>query len=156
MCALLTNLRVGMHSIKERAVVVDGQIVVRPIMVVALTYDHRLLDGREAVTFLGTSLLHCAALAFDGLLSPVNSQDPGLPGGSEENAACCIRGGGGEGMYSSGMRRGLSVDSLVRTPNACLRTFLPSLSHDILPPPPPTTSIAQLASSHIAGQLNSH
>ncbi|KAI0716045.1 dihydrolipoamide succinyltransferase [Cerioporus squamosus] len=42
----------GMHAIKERPVVVDGQIVVRPIMVVALTYDHRLLDGREAVTFL--------------------------------------------------------------------------------------------------------
>ena len=44
-----------MHAIKDRPVVVDGQIVVRPIMVVALTYDHRLLDGREAVTFLGTS-----------------------------------------------------------------------------------------------------
>ncbi|TFK20905.1 dihydrolipoamide succinyltransferase [Coprinopsis marcescibilis] len=42
----------GMHAIKERAVVVDGQIVIRPIMVVALTYDHRLLDGREGVTFL--------------------------------------------------------------------------------------------------------
>jgi 2-oxoglutarate dehydrogenase E2 component (dihydrolipoamide succinyltransferase) len=42
-----------MHSIKERPVVVNGQIVIRPIMVVALTYDHRLLDGREAVTFLG-------------------------------------------------------------------------------------------------------
>ncbi|ETW78086.1 hypothetical protein HETIRDRAFT_411257 [Heterobasidion irregulare TC 32-1] len=42
----------GMHAIKERPVVVNGQIVVRPIMVVALTYDHRLLDGREAVTFL--------------------------------------------------------------------------------------------------------
>ncbi|WWD15754.1 hypothetical protein CI109_100176 [Kwoniella shandongensis] len=42
----------GMHSIKEKPVVVDGQIVIRPIMVVALTYDHRLLDGREAVTFL--------------------------------------------------------------------------------------------------------
>ncbi|CAL1699158.1 unnamed protein product [Somion occarium] len=42
----------GMHTIKERAVVVNGQIVIRPIMVVALTYDHRLLDGREAVTFL--------------------------------------------------------------------------------------------------------
>ena len=34
---------------------VDGQIVIRPIMVVALTYDHRMLDGREAVTFLGES-----------------------------------------------------------------------------------------------------
>lgn len=44
---------VGMHTIKERPVVVNGQIVIRPIMVVALTYDHRLLDGREAVTFLG-------------------------------------------------------------------------------------------------------
>lgn len=43
----------GMHNITERAVVVDGQIVIRPIMTVALTYDHRLLDGREAVTFLG-------------------------------------------------------------------------------------------------------
>jgi 2-oxoglutarate dehydrogenase E2 component (dihydrolipoamide succinyltransferase) len=42
----------GMHAIKDRPVVVNGQIVVRPIMVVALTYDHRLLDGREAVTFL--------------------------------------------------------------------------------------------------------
>jgi len=42
----------GMHTVKDRAVVVDGQIVIRPIMIVALTYDHRLLDGREAVTFL--------------------------------------------------------------------------------------------------------
>lgn len=42
-----------MHSIKDKVVVVDDQIVIRPIMVVALTYDHRLLDGREAVTFLG-------------------------------------------------------------------------------------------------------
>jgi 2-oxoglutarate dehydrogenase E2 component (dihydrolipoamide succinyltransferase) len=42
-----------MHAIKEKPVVVNGQIVIRPIMVVALTYDHRLLDGREAVTFLG-------------------------------------------------------------------------------------------------------
>lgn len=45
----------GMHAIKEKPVVVNGQIVIRPIMVVALTYDHRLLDGREAVTFLGAS-----------------------------------------------------------------------------------------------------
>jgi 2-oxoglutarate dehydrogenase E2 component (dihydrolipoamide succinyltransferase) len=47
----------GMHAIKDRPVVVNGQIVIRPIMVVALTYDHRLLDGREAVTFLGPYLL---------------------------------------------------------------------------------------------------
>jgi len=42
----------GMHSIVDRATVVNGKIEIRPIMVVALTYDHRLLDGREAVTFL--------------------------------------------------------------------------------------------------------
>ena len=42
----------GMHRIEERAVVRDGQIVARPMMYVALTYDHRLIDGREAVTFL--------------------------------------------------------------------------------------------------------
>ncbi|KAF5310824.1 hypothetical protein D9619_008022 [Psilocybe cf. subviscida] len=42
----------GMHAINDKPVVRDGQIVIRPIMVVALTYDHRLLDGREAVTFL--------------------------------------------------------------------------------------------------------
>ena len=55
------TLPVGMHAIKERPVVVDGQIVIRPIMVVALTYDHRLLDGREAVTFLGACLLTTSA-----------------------------------------------------------------------------------------------
>lgn len=49
----------GMHTIKDRPVVVDGQIVIRPIMVVALTYDHRLLDGREAVTFLGENTTFC-------------------------------------------------------------------------------------------------
>lgn len=43
----------GMHAIKDKVVAVDGKVEIRPIMVVALTYDHRLLDGREAVTFLG-------------------------------------------------------------------------------------------------------
>ncbi|MCU0470474.1 MAG: 2-oxoglutarate dehydrogenase complex dihydrolipoyllysine-residue succinyltransferase [Arcicella sp.] len=42
----------GMHNIVERAVVVDGQIVVRPIMYVALSYDHRIIDGKESVSFL--------------------------------------------------------------------------------------------------------
>lgn len=42
----------GMHSIKERAVVVNGQVVVRPMMYIALSYDHRIIDGREAVSFL--------------------------------------------------------------------------------------------------------
>ncbi|MCF7988464.1 MAG: 2-oxoglutarate dehydrogenase complex dihydrolipoyllysine-residue succinyltransferase [Methylovulum sp.] len=48
-CAIL-----GMHAIKDRAVVENGQIVIRPIMYLALSYDHRLVDGREAVQFLVT------------------------------------------------------------------------------------------------------
>jgi len=42
----------GMHNIVERAMVVDGEIVIRPIMYVALSYDHRIIDGRESVGFL--------------------------------------------------------------------------------------------------------
>jgi 2-oxoglutarate dehydrogenase E2 component (dihydrolipoamide succinyltransferase) len=42
----------GMHKIEKRAVVVDDQIVIRPMMYVALSYDHRLVDGAQAVTFL--------------------------------------------------------------------------------------------------------
>lgn len=48
-CAIL-----GMHAIKDRPVVENGQVVVRPIMYLALSYDHRLVDGREAVQFLVT------------------------------------------------------------------------------------------------------
>ena len=44
----------GMHKIQERPVVVDGQIVIRPMMYLALSYDHRLIDGSEAVRFLIT------------------------------------------------------------------------------------------------------
>ncbi len=44
----------GMHKVQERPMVVDGQIVVRPMMYLALTYDHRIIDGREAVQFLVT------------------------------------------------------------------------------------------------------
>ena len=42
----------GMHNIVQRPVVEDGEIVVRPIMYVALSYDHRIIDGRESVSFL--------------------------------------------------------------------------------------------------------
>jgi 2-oxoglutarate dehydrogenase E2 component (dihydrolipoamide succinyltransferase) len=42
----------GMHKIQERPVAVDGQVVVRPMMYLALTYDHRIIDGRDAVQFL--------------------------------------------------------------------------------------------------------
>jgi 2-oxoglutarate dehydrogenase E2 component (dihydrolipoamide succinyltransferase) len=48
-CAIL-----GMHAIKERPIVENGQIVIRPIMYLALSYDHRLVDGRDAVQFLVT------------------------------------------------------------------------------------------------------
>ena len=42
----------GMHKIQERPVVIDGQIVVKPMMYVAVSYDHRIIDGRESVSFL--------------------------------------------------------------------------------------------------------
>ncbi|MBI5363772.1 MAG: 2-oxoglutarate dehydrogenase complex dihydrolipoyllysine-residue succinyltransferase [Planctomycetes bacterium] len=42
----------GLHAIQERPIALGGQVVIRPMMYVALTYDHRLVDGREAVTFL--------------------------------------------------------------------------------------------------------
>lgn len=44
----------GMHSIQQRPVVIEGEIVVRPMMYLALTYDHRIIDGKEAVQFLVT------------------------------------------------------------------------------------------------------
>ena len=44
----------GMHKIQDRPVVIGGQVVVRPMMYIALTYDHRIIDGREAVQFLVT------------------------------------------------------------------------------------------------------
>ena len=42
----------GLHSINERPIAVNGQVVIRPMMYLALSYDHRIVDGREAVTFL--------------------------------------------------------------------------------------------------------
>jgi 2-oxoglutarate dehydrogenase E2 component (dihydrolipoamide succinyltransferase) len=42
----------GLHAIQERPVGVDGEVALRPMMYVALSYDHRIVDGREAVTFL--------------------------------------------------------------------------------------------------------
>jgi len=44
----------GMHKIQERPMVVNGQIAIRPMMYLAVTYDHRIIDGREAVQFLVT------------------------------------------------------------------------------------------------------
>ena len=42
----------GMHNIIERPVVIDGKVIVRPVMYLALSYDHRIIDGKEAVSFL--------------------------------------------------------------------------------------------------------
>jgi 2-oxoglutarate dehydrogenase E2 component (dihydrolipoamide succinyltransferase) len=42
----------GLHAIQDRPIAREGQVVIRPMMYVALTYDHRVVDGREAVTFL--------------------------------------------------------------------------------------------------------
>jgi 2-oxoglutarate dehydrogenase E2 component (dihydrolipoamide succinyltransferase) len=42
----------GMHTIKQRPVVVDGEVVVRPMMYLALSYDHRIIDGKDSVQFL--------------------------------------------------------------------------------------------------------
>ena len=42
----------GMHNIVERPVVIDGEIKIRPIMYLALSYDHRIIDGKESVSFL--------------------------------------------------------------------------------------------------------
>jgi 2-oxoglutarate dehydrogenase E2 component (dihydrolipoamide succinyltransferase) len=41
-----------MHKIEERPVAVNGQVVIKPMMYVALSYDHRIIDGRESVSFL--------------------------------------------------------------------------------------------------------
>jgi 2-oxoglutarate dehydrogenase E2 component (dihydrolipoamide succinyltransferase) len=42
----------GMHNIVERPVAVNGQVVIRPVMYLALSYDHRIIDGKESVSFL--------------------------------------------------------------------------------------------------------
>jgi 2-oxoglutarate dehydrogenase E2 component (dihydrolipoamide succinyltransferase) len=42
----------GLHKIEQRPIALDGQVVIRPMMYVALSYDHRVVDGREAVQFL--------------------------------------------------------------------------------------------------------
>ena len=49
---LIQSAILGMHKTEKRPVVIDDEIVIRPMMYVALSYDHRIVDGREAVTFL--------------------------------------------------------------------------------------------------------
>ncbi|MDQ6724043.1 MAG: 2-oxo acid dehydrogenase subunit E2, partial [Thermoproteota archaeon] len=42
----------GMHKIQERPIAINGQVIIKPMMYVALSYDHRIIDGRESVSFL--------------------------------------------------------------------------------------------------------
>ncbi|KAL9052317.1 MAG: hypothetical protein Q9162_005461 [Coniocarpon cinnabarinum] len=65
----------GLHAINDEAVPVNGKIEIRPIMYLALTYDHRLLDGREAVTFLVKvrTCLNCEEIRLADKLSRSNS-----------------------------------------------------------------------------------
>jgi 2-oxoglutarate dehydrogenase E2 component (dihydrolipoamide succinyltransferase) len=60
----------GMHNIVERPMVVKGQIVIRPIMYIALSYDHRIIDGKESVSFLMRvkQLLENPEMLYDGLM----------------------------------------------------------------------------------------
>ena len=60
----------GMHNIVERPIAENGQVVIRPMMYVALSYDHRIIDGRESVSFLVRvkQLLENPDMMFDGRL----------------------------------------------------------------------------------------
>jgi hypothetical protein len=92
-----------MHAIKEKPVVVDGQIVIRPIMVVALTYDHRMLDGREAVTFLGE---HAGEEGRRLNLIPLTSAGEGILGRPAEDVTAL------SGSRSRSLLISLSIDLL--------------------------------------------
>lgn len=95
-----------MHAIKEKPVVVDGQIVIRPIMVVALTYDHRMLDGREAVTFLGE---YAGEKGGRSNLMPLNSACEGVLGRPAEDVTTL------SGSRSRSLLISLPVDLLQKT-----------------------------------------
>ena len=79
---------------------VDGQIVIRPIMVVALTYDHRMLDGREAVTFLGK---HTGEKGECVDLIPSNSAGEGVLGRPAEDVTAL--------SWRSSLLMSFSIDS---------------------------------------------
>ena len=76
-CAIL-----GVHATKDRAVVENGQVVVRPMNYLALSYDHRIIDGREAVLFL---VAHQGSARRSGAPDPARSDD-GQPSTSSSSA----------------------------------------------------------------------
>ncbi len=88
----------GMHKIQERPMVVDGQVVVRPMMYLALTYDHRIIDGREAVQFLVTVK---EALEDPGAPAAANLEETQM---SDQFDVVVI--GGGPAGYPAAIRAG--------------------------------------------------
>ena len=80
----------GLHAIKQKPVAIDGKVEIRPMMYLALTYDHRLLDGREAVTFL----VKIKEYIEDREYCPVSLVEGSAADYccSEEDVACCLSG----------------------------------------------------------------
>lgn len=74
LCVLLQSAILGMHNITQRAMVVNGTIQPRPMMYIALTYDHRLIDGREVSTCWVQSVAPQVVLSKSGYC--VSSKGP--------------------------------------------------------------------------------
>lgn len=78
----------GLHAIKEKPVAINGKVEIRPMMYLALTYDHRLLDGREAVTFLVKIKVRFHMLDASFTLSSIDIHAPtGIHRGPPTDAA---------------------------------------------------------------------
>jgi 2-oxoglutarate dehydrogenase E2 component (dihydrolipoamide succinyltransferase) len=78
----------GMHNIQERPVVVNGQIAIRPMMYLALTYDHRIVDGSEAVRFLVTVKHHARGPAHHADRRLANRSSGGELAASRRKGDC--------------------------------------------------------------------
>ena len=83
----------GMHKIQDRPVVVDGQIVIRPMMYIALTYDHRIIDGREAVQIPGDGEAVSGRSCAHGAARMSDAYDVIVIGGGPAGYPAAIRAG---------------------------------------------------------------